>query len=126
MKYYKVKTGYASDDYTVIDENELSKAIKAQVNNSVAIVGGCSISGRNIQKVEPDVNSLMGWNKGYQPTPEDYGEMSSAEREELKEHWILLENTVLKLTGQSPDLANTSLQPGKFSKELSDKMRIDD
>lgn len=119
-KYFKVKVGYGIDDFISIDETELSKCLRAQFNGSMVICKEGSISGKSIITITPDVNKLMGWNRSYQPTPEDYGEIPERA---LNEHRQLLENTLLQITGKQPK-ENKNLPPSQFSKELSDKFKI--
>src|SRR3990167_10740374 len=116
MKYFKVKFGYSNDDFIVIDETEASKALRAQINGTVAVFKEGSISGKSIITITPDVNKLMGWNRTYQPTAEDYGELSEGA---LNEHRIFLDNTRLEITGGKKS-ENKELPPSQYSKELSD------
>jgi hypothetical protein len=119
-KFFRVKVGYGNDDYITIDDTELSKCLRAQFNGSMVICKEGSISGKSIITITPDVNKIMGWNRGYQPTPEDYGD---APQKLINEHRELLENTMLQITGKAPD-EHKSLPPSQFSKELSDKFKI--
>lgn len=120
MKYYRVKFGFGVDDFIVIDESELSKALRCQVNGTIAIFKEGSVAGKNIVAIIPDINRLMGWNRTYQPNAEDYGEISE---KELNEHRMLMEKTLLQITGKQPD-ENKNLPPSNYSKELSDKFRV--
>jgi hypothetical protein len=121
MKYFKVKTGYGVDDFIIVDETEVSKALRAQINGTVVICKEGSISGKSIITITPDVNKLMGWNRSYQPTSEDYGDVPE---KLINEHRQLLENTVLQITGKQSEENVKNLHPSQFSKELSDKMRL--
>lgn len=120
MKYFKVKFGYNADDFILIDEEEVSKAFRAQVNGTVAIFKEGSVSGKSIITVTPDINKIMGWNRTYQPTAEDYGEIPE---KIMNEHKEFLTNTMLQITGGAPK-DHKELPASDFSKSLSDKFRI--
>lgn len=120
MKYFKIKFGFNVDDFIVIDETELSRALVAQTTGKIGIFKEGSITGDKIISITPDVNKLMGWNRSYQPTPEDYGDVPE---KLLNEHRELLENTLLQITGKQPD-EHKNLPPSQFSKELSNKFKV--
>lgn len=121
MKYYRVKFGFGVDDFIIIDESELSKALRCQINGSVAIFKEGSVAGKSIITINPDINKLMGWNRTYQATPEDYGEIPE---KAMNEHRLLMENTLLQITGKTPEQNYKNLPPSQYSKELSDKFNI--
>jgi hypothetical protein len=77
-KYYRVKTGYGKDDFISIDETELSKALRAQIKGSVAVFAEGSVSGNSILTITPDYQRMMGWNRNYSLTGEDYDEIGKA------------------------------------------------
>lgn len=72
MKYYRVKYGFDKDDFYSIDETELKKAIVAQTQGSIFICNEGTISGNNIVSIMPDYNRVLGLNRDYQLTGEDY------------------------------------------------------
>ena len=72
MKYFKVKIGYGADDFITITENELPRAIKAQVNGGIVIFEEGSTAGNNIMAILPDYHRALGLNRGYTLTSEDY------------------------------------------------------
>lgn len=122
-KFFKVKVGYGNDDFIIIDDTELAKCLRAQLNGSMVICKEGSISGKYIITITPDINKLMGWNRTYQPTPEDYGEISSNLLNEYRE---LLENTMCEITGKQVDKIENK-QSHKLTgeiKNLSDGFRV--
>jgi hypothetical protein len=119
-KFFKVKVGYGNDDFIIIDDTELAKCLRAQLNGSMVICKEGSISGKSIITITPDINKLMGWNRTYQPSAEDYGKISD---KSLNAHRELLENTMLQITGKQPD-ETKNLPPNQFTKELADKFKI--
>lgn len=70
MKYFRLWVGY--DKFLRIDENDAVKALAAQMTGGVAILGSGSVNGNNITLLEPDYHRAMGWNEGYELTPEDW------------------------------------------------------
>lgn len=100
MKYYRVKWGYGRDDFYSVDETELSKAIRAQVNGTVVAFNEGTISGNNIIAILPDLNRLKGYNRDYQLTGEDYEEIGT---KAVEEHRLFLEETKLQIAGKAPE-----------------------
>lgn len=119
MKYFKVKFGYGTDDFIIIDETEASKAIRAQINGTVVVFKEGSVSGKNIISITPDVNKIMGWNRTYQPTAEDYGDVP---KKIINEHKLFLDNTVLQITGRTSK-ETKELPPSQFSNQLAEKLK---
>jgi len=83
-KYFRVQKGYNANDYLSIDESELQTAVRAQITGKVAIFKEGTISGNHIISITPDWTRMMGWNRGYQPTGEDYLEIGDREQRECK------------------------------------------
>lgn len=73
--HFKVKTGFNAEDFISIQEDELEKAIYAQITGSVAIFKGSTVRGTMIQSITPDIHMKMGWNQGYKLGPEDMAEV---------------------------------------------------
>lgn len=87
MKYYRVKYGYGKDDFYSVDEDEMPKALAAQITGKVAILKEGTIAGNSIISIKPDYNRLMGYNREYELTSEDYKEIG---RQNIEEHEALL------------------------------------
>lgn len=96
MKYFRVKYGYGKDEFYSVDETEVPKAIKAQVDGSVFICSEGTIAGNNIMAVQPDYNRLLGFNRDYQLTGEDYQEI---EHRHQREHLELITEAKQSLIG---------------------------
>lgn len=120
MKYFRVKFGFNNDDFISIDENELPMAIRAHITGKIGVFKEGSVSGDKIITITPDLNKLMKWNRTYQPTAEDYGELPE---KTLDEHREFLQNITLQITGGSK-AETKELPPSQFSKELSNKLKI--
>ena len=84
--FFKVKFGFAPNDYVSIGQDEYSKAIRAQINKSVAIFKGYgSVSGANIISVLPDWNKELGYNPDYLVTGEDMNEIPRLRQGQYRE-----------------------------------------
>lgn len=106
MKYFRVKIGYGKDDFISIDETELETAIRAQVTGKVAVFQEGTVSGNSIQAVVPDYNRVLGLNRGYSLTSEDYALLGA---ETIKQHRMALQKAKTGLTG---DGVRKSLRAG--------------
>jgi len=73
--YFQVKYGFNADDYLSIEYHELEKATFAHLTGAVVAFDSGSVSGKNIIVIKEDFVRAMGWNKGYQLTPEDNAEI---------------------------------------------------
>ena len=91
MKYYQVRWGFEPSQYVSIDETELSKALRAQMHNSMAIFkSGTSITGSNIKVIEPDFHKYLGYNPNYLFQGDDWSLIPQKVKDE---HRLFLENT---------------------------------
>lgn len=102
MRYFKVQKGYNADDFISIDETEYSTALRAQVTGKIAIFKEGSISGNNIISVTPDWNKVMGYNRDYKLTGEDYLYIG---KERVEDYRLFSENEVLKLEGKEQSVS---------------------
>ncbi len=118
-KYFKVKIGFGSDDFISIDETELKTAIKAQITGQIAIFKEGTIAGNNIISITPNWNKVMGFNRDYQLTGEDYKYIGN---ERVNEYRNCLENTTNEIKGLPPRRDNLTL--GEGSKKLAKKMSL--
>lgn len=98
MKYFKVKYGFKDGEYLSVDENEVEKALKAQIGGGIVIFKGGSVSGNNIISITPDYNRAMGWNHGYEPHGEDFRYL---DEETINSHEQVLLNAKMSLKGLS-------------------------
>lgn len=75
-KYWKVKYGYNSLDNVSVSEQEIEKAIYAQIKGQPVQIGNAYVNGRNIISIVPDYNRYTGWNPTYQPeSTEDFAQI---------------------------------------------------
>lgn len=105
MKFYRVKYGYGKDDFYSVDENELPKAIRAQVNGTIFVCEEGTIAGNNIMAISPDYNRALGLNRDYELKGEDYNELGTLA---VREHRLFLQE------------AKNALQGGVENKRLKD------
>lgn len=82
MKHYRVKYGYGKDEFYSIDETELPKALRAQVNGTVFMCAEGTIAGNSIMAIQPDYNRLLGYKRDYELRGEDYDELPRGTKHE--------------------------------------------
>lgn len=71
MRHFKVKYGYATSDQVSITENDIEKAIYAQIKGVPIQLGEAYINGRNIISITPHWHKHTGWYDYYEPTTGD-------------------------------------------------------
>lgn len=96
-RYFKVKTGYGKDDFISIDETELPRALRAQITGKIAMLAEGTVAGNHIMSITPDYNRVMGYNRDYQLTGEDYAHIG---REITEEHRRLIETASNEIYSQ--------------------------
>ena len=125
--YFKVQYGYNHDDYLPIEYHELDKAMYAHLTGAVAAFENGSVTGSKIIVIKEDFTRAMGWNRGYQLTPEDQGEIAVkckdykgliADSRERVNHLIKTNQTHLigKNIPETPSLENKETAMPKESK----------
>ncbi len=99
MKYYRVQTGFGADDFVSVDETELEMCIRAQITGKVAITKAGTITGTIIQKITPDWQRVLGYNRDYKMQGEDYDELPRRTQDEYREAFAeATENVQLRLS----------------------------
>lgn len=75
----KIITGFREDQHYSVPMEEAHKAYYLFLNPEMRGVfsTGLALIGKNIQAIEPDYHSSMGWNKSYLLGPDDYAELRS-------------------------------------------------
>ena len=116
-KYFRVIYGFKDDFYSV-DEEEMRKALKAQMTQSLVILNEGSIQGSRIVAVKPDYQRMMGWNRDYILTGEDYDYLGKRTQNECN---LFIENTKRELAG----LPERSKEISSGVKQLAEKMDVD-
>lgn len=119
MKHYRVQTGFGTDDFIEIDETELETCIRAQVTGKVAITKSGTITGSIIQKIVPDWNKVMGYQRLYKLQGEDYKLLG---RKVINEYRIALEDSTRRVQGLPP--VNRLKGSSEEVKKLADQMNI--
>ena len=78
---YKVKIvcGFRKDQEFCIDANEAHKAyyLFANPEKKMIFANGLALKGSDIQRIEPDYNTTMGWNPSHSLTGDDWNELTS-------------------------------------------------
>jgi hypothetical protein len=76
---YKIKIvcGFRKEQEFTIDANEAHKAYYLFNNPEKrgTFSNGLALRGSDIQRIEPDYNTMMGWNPTYQLTNDDWNEV---------------------------------------------------
>lgn len=96
MKYYRIKFGYGKEEFYSITEDELPKALRAQMEGSIFMGEEGTIAGNNIMAIMPDYNRILGLNRDYTMIGEDYDELPPRTKHE---HMAYLEETKDLLLG---------------------------
>jgi hypothetical protein len=75
----KVVCGYRKDQEFSIDANEAHKAyyLFANPEKKMIFANGLAMRGADIQRIEPDYNTTMGWNPSHSLTGDDWNELAS-------------------------------------------------
>jgi len=75
-KTFKIVTGFGDKDYFRIEKKELARAYHCFLTDGQMITEeGIALRGRNIMRIEPNWNEVMGYNRDYKLTSEDYIEI---------------------------------------------------
>lgn len=67
-RYFKVKFGFNVSDQVSIGEDELEKALYAQIKGVPIQIGPAYINGKNIISITPHWHKHTGWYEYYEPT----------------------------------------------------------
>ncbi len=67
MLKYKAVYGYKPGEYYQVQEEDLERVLYAHRYGKVVTINGNQISGRYIQRIEPDIHHYTGWNPDYTP-----------------------------------------------------------
>lgn len=98
MKHYLVRFGHREGESVSIGETELPTAIRAQITGKIGIFEEGTVSGNAILSITPDYNRMMGWNRDYRLSPEDWKEVGASV--ECKNARLALESSVRALKEQ--------------------------
>jgi ketosteroid isomerase-like protein len=72
-KSFKIVYGYKRDEYIAITKSDLPKAYYSFLTDDKVIFSdGSAIRGKDIMRIEPNWNGVMGWNEDYIPQAEDF------------------------------------------------------
>lgn len=77
--YFQVKYGFNANDNVTLEEQEVEKAIYAQIKRQPVELGGQYINGANIIVIRPAYYKHTGWFPTYEPTDGD--DMKQIERD---------------------------------------------
>lgn len=132
-KSFKIKIGYGSDEYIPIEKSELSKAYYTFMTEGKMITNdGYAIRGKDIIRIEPNWNGIMGYNKDYKLTGEDYEYIGEKRMKEA--HAIMgeakdiarqvTENNNLELLERNITLHSIS-NTSDFGKKLAQNLSMD-
>jgi hypothetical protein len=77
--FFKVKFGFGTLDRVSIGEDEIEKAIYAQVTGKPVRLKNSYINGRNMISITPDYHKYTGWHETYDP--KDHEDFRQIERD---------------------------------------------
>lgn len=66
-KYFKVRFGFGVNDFVSVKDEEVEKAIYAQVKGTPTRLGNSFVNGRNIVSITPHYHKYTGWFDSYEP-----------------------------------------------------------
>jgi len=116
-KYFKVKIGFGADDFISIGQDELRKAMVAQVTGKIGIFNEGTVAGNSIISILPDYNREMGYNRDYKLTGEDYEHIGIDRACESRK---ILQETMAEVSGRTA----VPQQIGEAAAQLADKFKI--
>ena len=70
-RFFRIKYGYNTSDQVSITENDLEKAIYAQIKGVPIQLGNSYVNGRNIIAITPHYHKHTGWYDWYEPKDGD-------------------------------------------------------
>lgn len=82
MKYFKVHLGY--EQFVPITEEELDKALMAQITGKVAVFENGAVRGSSITLIGPDYPRALGYYEGYKFIAEDWAEIKNKRGDYIK------------------------------------------
>lgn len=97
MKYYRVQYGFGKDEFYSVDETELPKALRAQIQGAVVFLKEGTLNGERIITIKPDYQRLMGFKRDYELNGEDYSEIGRAT---IAAYNVFLEDVKLSIEGK--------------------------
>lgn len=131
-KSFKIVHGYKRDEYIALSRKDLPKAYYSFLTDEKVIFSdGSAIRGKDIMRIEPNWNEVMGWNEDYIPTGDDFA-MIGGKRKEFANG---LMQSAKKIAQEAYDKNNLSIlnQRPEFTlltsghaKELGEKMKVKD
>ena len=132
-KSFKIQIGYGKDEYIAIEKSELSKAYFTFMTEGKMITNdGYALRGKDIIRIEPNWNSVMGYTRDYKLTGEDYldiggkrqrhAQMIMGKAKEIAREVIETGNQ--KLLQQELNTKFIETGTSEFAKILSDKKKV--
>lgn len=112
--------GYGKDNFYSISEEELPRAIRAQVNGTVAILNEGTVAGNNIMAIMPDYNRHLGYKRDYVLTGEDYDQIG----DKVQGEYIgLIQDTRNEIAGRPTQHLQIRAEAKTLAKKLSTRTR---
>lgn len=120
-KYFRVKYGYGVDDFYSIPESDLPKALRAQISGAVAVFDAGTIAGNSIIAIMPDLNRVMGYNRDYQLTGEDYDQIG---KQVVEDHRFFLEKARMAIASNQSVVQPREISAGVRELAASKKVGV--
>jgi len=130
-KSFKVVYGFNRDQYIEITKQDLPKAYYGFLTEGkIVFSDGHAMKGRDIIRIEPNWNAVMGWHKDYVPKDEDFYNIGE-QRKRVAIDLMMQAKEIAKEVSETKNINLLSqpfivkeIESSPQAKELADMKRI--
>jgi len=114
-KTFKIVTGFGDKDYFRIGKDEVARAYYCFLTDGQMITAeGVALRGRNILRIEPNWNEVMGYNRDHKISGEDFLDIGS----KRQEHSRLIMNKAKEIAKEVLEGGSQELLKQELNTEL--------